>query len=329
MLLPLLALMLGSMQLSAQPVITNQPADQTVVLGGNATFSVMATGLGPLTYQWQLNVTNVFTNGIITTVAGNANTGYYGDGGAATNAFLNGPYAVATDTTGNMLIADTWNNRIRKVDTNGIISTVAGIGTSGSSGDGGAATNASLYWPYAVALDSFGDLFIAEYGNNRVRKVDTNGVITTVAGGGAGGDGGMATNALLKRAVGVAVDTAGNLFIADMGNNRIRKVDTNGIISTVAGSGTGVGGGFSGDGGAATNAKLSEPFGVALDNSGNLFIADYNNFRIREVNTNGIITTVAGNGSAGFAVDGGASYQYPLMESPRNLRGHIWLYLHR
>ncbi len=287
----------------AQPVITSQPINQFAVLGGTATFNVFATGNGPLIYQWQLNGTNVSTNGIISTVVGGS-LGFSGDGGIATNAQVNKPYGVAVDTTGNMFIADTFNHRVRKVDTNGFISTVAGNGTAAFSGDGGAATNASLNQPYAVTSDNFGNLFIAEYGNNRVRKVDTNGVISTLAGGGSSlGDGGKATNAQIQRAVGVAVDLAGNFFIADMVNHRIRKVDTNGIISTVAGTGVS---GYTGDGGAATNAKLNSPFGLTLDNSGNLFIADSSNHRIRVLNTNGIITTVAGNGSGGaFAGDGG------------------------
>jgi sugar lactone lactonase YvrE len=288
----------------AQPVITNQPVNQTMVLGGSATFSVMATGVGPLIYQWQLNGTNVVTNGIITTLAGGT-FGFSGDGVAATNANLESPYAVAADTVGNLFIAEKGSNRIRKIDTNGIMTTAAGNGTSGFSGDGGAATNANLNQPYAVAADSFGNLFIADYGNMRIRKVDTNGFISTVAGGGGGADGVLATNAILKSSTGVAVDTLGNIFIAETSNNRIRKVDTNGIISTMAGSGTAPGGGFSGDGGAATNAKLSLPFGVVVDNSGNLFIADEGNGRVREVNANGIITTVAGKGSGAFAGDGG------------------------
>ena len=147
-----------------------------------------------------------------------------------------------------------------------------------------------------MALDASGNLYIADDDNNRIRKVDTNGIITTVAGNGSAsysGDGGAATNASLYYPCGVAFDASGNLYIADYGNNRIRKVDTNGIITTVAGNGSC---GYSGDGGAATNASLYYPYGVALDAFGNLYIADYDNNRIRKVDTNGIITTVAGNG---------------------------------
>ena len=187
------------------------------------------------------------------------------------------------------------------MDLNGIITTVAGNGSNsryGYSGDGGPAINASLNEPFGVAVDASGNLFIADSGNNVIRKVDPNGIITTVAGNYStgeshGGDGGAATNASLYNPCGVAVDAAGNLFIADTFNGRIRKVDTNGIITTVAGNGTN---GYSGDGGAATNASLYNPDGVAVDATGNLFIADSANGRIRKVDTNGIITTVAGDG---------------------------------
>ncbi|HEY5041321.1 MAG TPA: hypothetical protein VIK53_04905 [Verrucomicrobiae bacterium] len=213
------------------------------------------------------------------------------------------------------------------MDASGIITTVAGTGSANFSGDGAAATNAALNQPYAVALDSFGDLFIADYGNNRIRKVDTNGVITTMAGGGTGGDGILATNSLLKGDKGVAVDPAGDLFIADTFDNCIRKVDTNGIISTVAGI-RGVGGiGFMGDGEPATNARLNLPFGVALDDNGNLFISDSGNSRIREVNTNGIINTVAGSAAQGFSGDGGAATNAGL-SSPQGIFVDAFGYLY-
>jgi hypothetical protein len=260
-------------------------------------------------------IRKVGVNGTITTVAGNGTNGYSGDGGAATNAELNSSLGAAADASGNLFIADYGNNRIRKVGVNGIITTVAGNGTGSYSGDGGVATNAELYNPYGVAVDASRNLFIADTENNVIRKVGTNGIITTVAGNGNGagtggygnyysGDGGAATNAELNLPVDMKVDDSGNVFIADYGNNRIRKVGVNGIITTVAGNGTGS---YSGDGGAATNAELYLPHGVAVDALGNLFIADLENLRIREVGTNGIITTVAGNGTAGYSGDGGAA----------------------
>jgi sugar lactone lactonase YvrE len=290
------------------PAITTQPTSQTNLAGTTATFTVAVSGTGPFTYQWQLNGANL-PNGIITTVAGG---GSNWDGDAALGASLSQPVGVAFDGAGNMFIADTADARIRKVGTNGIINTVAGNGTNGYSGDEGPATNAKLFLPSAVALDTLGNLYIADSTNNRIRKVDTNGVISTVAGKNAvgfSGDGGLATNATLNGPTGVVLDAIGNLYIADHGNNRIRKVGTNGIISTLAGTNAP---GFSGDGSAAINAKLYWPFGVALDGSGNLFIADTQNSRIRVVGTNGIITTVAGTATYGFSGDGGPATQASL-----------------
>ncbi len=240
----------------------------------------------------------------ISTVAGNGTAGFGGDDGAATAAQLDSPQSVAVDSSGNLFIADTDNHRIRKVDAaTGFISTVAGDGTFGFSGDGAAATAAQLNLPLGVAVDASGNLFIADTDNHRIRKVDAaTGVISTVAGGGSG-DGGAATAAQLNLPLGVAVDASGNLFIAEYNNQRIRKIDTDGNISTVAGNGTH---GFSGDGVAAVWAQLDSPSGVAVDSSGNLFIADYNN-RIRKVGTDGNISTVAGTGSSGFSGDGAAA----------------------
>ena len=186
------------------------------------------------------------------------------------------------DSSGNLFIADQFNHRIRKVDTSGIITTVAGTGTDGFSGDGGPATNAQLDGPTGVAVDSSGNLFIADEGNERIRKVNTSGNISTVAGDGTdgfSGDGGPATSAQLDRPKAVAVDSIGNLFIVDQLNNRIRKVDTSGNISTVAGGGSG----GLGDGSAATSAQLGGPQGVAVDSSGNVFIGDTSNDRVRKV----------------------------------------------
>ncbi|MDR2334034.1 MAG: putative Ig domain-containing protein [Burkholderiaceae bacterium] len=252
-------------------------------------------------------VCKIAPNGTITIVAGNGSYGFGGDGAAATAAQLRTPGGVAVDGSGNLFIVDQGNNRIRKVNTSGVISTVAGNGNFAFGGDGAAATAAQLATPSGVAVDSSGNLFIADKGNNRIRKVNPGGVISTVAGTGSysfGGDGAAATAAQLKIPIGVAVDSNGNLFVADLGNNRIRKVNSGGVITTVAGNGNF---GFGGDGAAATAAQLYNPFGVAVDSSGNLFIADYGNHRIRKVDPGGIISTVAGNGSVGFGGDGAAA----------------------
>lgn len=271
--------------------------------GGNAAFSVAVLG-GPFTYQWQFDGAVLPGSGIITTMAGNGTNGYSGNGGAATNASLSGPGRVAIDAQGNLFISDAGNNVIRKMDTNGIITTVAG---GGSGGDGGAATNASLNSPAGVAVDGKGNLFIADKLDERIRKVDANGIITTVAGNGSWNGThqsyvGPATSASLDWPGGVAVDGNGNLFIADDNDSVVRKVDTNGIITTVAGC---FASGYSGDGGPATNARLYTPSSVAVDDKGNLFISDVLDECIRRVDTNGIITTVAGNAAGGFSGDGG------------------------
>ena len=245
--------------------------------------------------------------GIIQTVAGNGTSTFSGDKGAAVAASLSDPFGVAVDAAGNVYIADTSNHRIRKVDTSGIIATVAGNGIEGFSGDGGAATSATLNTPIGVAVDRAGNLYITDAFNNRIRKVNALAVITTVAGNGDArfsGDHAAATSASLSAPFGVAVDKVGNLYIADTSNHRIRKVDTSGMITTIAGNGTE---GFSGDGGPAAKASLNFPTGVTVDSAGNLFITDQSNNRIREVSTAGVITTVAGNGDAGFSGDHGAA----------------------
>jgi hypothetical protein len=203
---------------------------------------------------------------------------------------------------------------LNKNNTN-IITTVAGNGIAGYMGDEGPATEAVLNNPHGVAVDAVGNIFIADWINHRIRKVDTSGIITTVAGNGTGGysgDGGPATEGALNRPACVDVDAAGNLYIGDQNNNRVRKVDTSGIITTVAGNGTG---GYSGDGGPATEAELNLAGGVAVDALGNLYIVEHYGHRIRKVDTFGIITTVAGNGIQGYGGDGGpateAALQYP------------------
>jgi uncharacterized protein (TIGR03437 family) len=269
---------------------------------GTFTLSYVLTGSSMLVRP---GVGPIVPGGTITTVAGNGNQGFLGDGGLATAASLYYPHGVATDASGNLFIADTYSERIRKVLADGIITTVAGNGNQGFSGDGGQATSASLDLPFGVTVDASGNLFIADTFNNRIRRVSTSGIITTIAGNGNqgfSGDGGLATLASLSLPRGISVDASGNLFIGDQLNNRIRKVSTSGIITTVAGNGSQ---GFSGDGGPAISAELSAPWGVTVDASGNLFIADANNERIREVLASGIIKTVAGNGSQGFSGDGG------------------------
>ena len=260
---------------------------------------VAPDGLGNLYIADTSNnrIRKVDAAGVITTVAGDGTFGYGGDGGAATAAQLNFPYGVAPDGLGNLYIADTSNHRIRKVDAAGVITTVAGDGTRGFGGDGGAAVAAQLNRPFGVASDGAGNLYIADTSNNRIRKVDAAGVITT------------AVAALLRQPTGVAPDGAGNLYIADLFNNRIRKVDAAGVISTVAGDGTE---GFGGDGGAATAAQLNRPAGVAPDGAGNLYIADAGNHRIRKVDAAGAITTVAGDGTRGAGGDGGPAVEAQL-----------------
>jgi len=299
---------------NAVPSVTSTPVT-TVDSGGEYKYILGGTDVNGDPLIWNvvnkpdwLSLTN--TPSLIETIAGIiTSSGSNGDGGDATLANLNGPFGIARDSDGNLYIADTYNNAIRKVDTNGIITTVAGtLGSSGSNGDGGDATSAQLDSPSGVAVDNNGNVYIADTSNHAIRKVDTDGIITTVAGilgsSGSNGDGGDATSAQLDSPLDISVDSDGNLYIADTFNNAIRKVDTDGIITTVAG--TLGSSGRNGDGGDATLAQLDSPYGVAVDNNGNVYIADSANHAIRKVDTNGIITTVAGTlGSSGSNGDGG------------------------
>jgi uncharacterized protein (TIGR03437 family) len=257
----------------------------------------------------------------ISTVAGNGTAGFSGDGGPAASAEMNSPYMAAVDPAGNLYIADFNNNRIRKVTPAGVISTFAGTGAAGFGGDGGPATSAKLYMPSSVFFDNAGNLFIADQFNGRVRKVTPAGIISTVAGPGPYqgycGDGGPATSACLNGPIDAVTDASGNLYIAEFDSNAIRKVNTNGIISTVAGGN--VTAGYAGDGGPATAASLSGPTGVAVSTTGDVFIGDGGNDRIRKV-TNGVITTFAGTGKAGFSGDGG-----PAPAAQLNFPGRIRL----
>jgi sugar lactone lactonase YvrE len=247
----------------------------------------------------------------VKTLAGSPIPGYTGDNGYATAAQLDYPWGLTADASGNLFIADHANNVIREIS-KAVITTVAGNGVAFYSGDSGQATNASLSFPSGVAVDASGNLFIADYFNQRIRKV-SKGVITTYAGtgnsSGFSGDGGQAISAQLGGPEGVAVDAAGNLYIADVYNQRIRKVATNGVITTVAGNGTA---GYSGDGGLAVAAQLRSPYGLTLDAAGNLYIADSDNNCIRKVSTNGIIATVAGNATPGYSGDGGPAVSAQL-----------------
>jgi RHS repeat-associated protein len=249
---------------------------------------------------------------IINTIAGAPGAGFSGDGGPATQAQLNYPQGMVFDAAGNLFIADYINNRVRKIDPSGIITTVAGTGAAGFSGDGGAAVQAALSNPIALAVDSFGNLFISDYENFRIRKVDRNGIITTVAGNGAqgySGDNGPATQARIDHANGIEVDASGSLFIADTHSNRVRRVDPSGIITTVAGTGTA---GYSGNGGRATAAAINQPVGVAFDGSANMYIVEFGSHAVRKVSPAGIISAVAGTGSAGYSGDGGPATQAKL-----------------
>jgi len=275
-----------------------------------------------------------FSHGqVITSVAGTGTATFSGDGGLANKAALNSPSGVAVDNAGNVYIADSGNNRIRKISSAGIINTVAGCGNNTTAcvqvglGDGGPATAPLIMNPWDVVADNAGNFYFTDSGNMRVRKVDASGTISTVAGGGTNnpGDGGLGVNAQLVNPVGLAIDSGGNLYFTDVNTNRVRKVSTSGIITTIAGNG---GKGFSGDGLQATNATLNGPRGVGLDNAGNIYIADTMNARVRKVNMAGVITTVAGNGQAGVPQDG-ASATSSSLNSPWSVKadaaGNIYI----
>jgi hypothetical protein len=257
-------------------------------------------------------VRKVNASQVITTVAGSGQQGFSGDNGPATSAKFNTPTSVWVTSSGVLYIADTGNNRIRKV-MNGVVTTVGGNGQSGYSGDGGPATSAKLKSPTSIVVDSTGNLYFSDTGNNVVRKISSTGTITTFAGsmysGGSrdgdrsckfSGNGGSATSAKLCAPTGLGI-SASTIYISDSGNNQVRKV-TGGIITAFAGTGSG---GFSGDNGQATAARLRTPIGVADDPLGNVYIVDSGNKRVRQVTTSGVISTFAGTGQAGYSGDGG------------------------
>ncbi len=250
-------------------------------------------------------IRKVDLDGNITTVAGNGIAGFAGDGGPANVAELNDPRGLAADQAGNVYISDTGNQRVRELRTDGTITTVAGNGSAGFSGDGGAATSARINYARGLAVDGLGSVYIADTANDRVRKFTVGGSMNTFAGNGTAGfsGDGPAAGVRLNLPRGLAFDSAGHLFISDSGNNRVREV-TNGNMATVAGDGVA---GAAGDGGPATSAELNDPFGVGVDAAGNLYIADTLNNRIRLVSGSGHISTIIDicGGMSGFRGDGG------------------------
>ena len=261
-------------------------------------------------------VRKVNRKGIISTVAGNGTAGFSGDGGPATQASLKLPSGVVVDKQGNLYIADRSNNRIRKVNTKGIIQTFAGNGKDGYHGDNMPALKATIDKPFGLALDKHNNLYIADRGNNRIRKVDSSGLISTVAGDGGFyfiGDNGPAYRASIAGPTGVTVDGNGNIYIADRSNNRIRMVDKQGLIRTIMGTGHQE---YNGDSELGRETNLHLPFGVALDKNGDLLVIDRSHYRIRKLIMKGSkVTTLAGNGVKQFGGDGGpaqgANLEFP------------------
>jgi NHL repeat len=284
------------------------------------------------------NVVASVVGSVDTTIAGSYEaTGETGDGGLATAATLSGPGGLAVDAAGDIFIADTEDNAVREIKTNGNIVLIAGNGNEGNTGNGGLATAATLDSPQSVAVDASGDVFIADTYNNEIREVTPGGTISLFAGNGTAGysgDNGPATAAQLTSPSGVAVDSLGNVYIADSGNNVIRRVSTGGTISTVAGNyaaeqANGGAGGFSGNGGPATSAQLNSPQGVALDQAGDLFIADTFNNAIREVTPAGVITslvnTTAAKGNTNASTAAASTLSGPYAVGVDNSTGNVFV----
>jgi hypothetical protein len=246
----------------------------------------------------------------IVTIAGTGTAGFSGDGGPAVSASLNNPHGIDVDSFGNIYIADQLNHRIRKINPEGIITTIAGTGTSANTGDGALAINASLHEPYTVKWHK-GAVYITA--QTKIRKIDANGIITTIAGTGAygySGNNGPATAAMIDNPAGIVFDKNDNLFFCDHFNHRIRRIDAiTGVITTIAGTGMI---GFSGDNGPAANAQLFYPNYLSIDTSGNLYVSDNTNQRVRKIDTAGVITTIAGNGTNGYYGNGSVAAQASL-----------------
>lgn len=259
------------------------------------------------TDQYNNRIRRIDRTGIITTIAGSGPTGFNGDNRSALEARLSQPSGMVLDDSLNIYIADAGNHRIRKISAvTGLISTIAGTGVAGFTGDNGSALLARLNTPSSVAIDGKGNVFFSDALNSRIRKVDANGTITTISGNGTFadiGDGGLAKNATINRTAAIAFDHKGNLYLVEQYSNIIRKIDTAGIITKFAGKLNAAGQG--GDGELAVNAGMTAPAAIAFDPNDNAYIADCNSYKIRKVDTNGIMSTVAGAGSPGHTGDGG------------------------
>jgi trimeric autotransporter adhesin len=278
---------------------------QATAAGLYQTNSVAFDNSGNLYISHTNEIRKVDASGIITRVTGSGVTAAYsGDGGPASAALVNKPIGMTFDPSGNFYFADNSNHCIRKITPGGVITTIAGNGTPGFAGDGFSATLAQLDNPEDVISDAAGNLYITDNHNHRVRKINTSGVISTIAGSGSTayvGDGGPATAAGLYNPGFLAFDASGKLYISDLNHYSIRMINSSGVISTVAGTGTW---GYSGDGGPATAATFYAPLGLAFDASGNLYVSDASSNRIRKIDVSGIITTIAGTGSTGYYGDG-------------------------
>ena len=245
-------------------------------------------------------IRKITITGTVTTLAGSGIAGYAD--GTGTAAQFEGPFGVALDADGNVYVADTFNHRIRKITPAGIVSTVAGSGVYGfADGDGIAA---KFYSPKGVAVDGSGNIYVADDINHRIRKISPTGIVTTLAGSTSSNTDGDVSVAKFNRPMGITVDASGNIYVADTGNHRIRKITSAGEVSTLAGSTGGFGEGVGSD------ARFSEPTGVALDASGNIFVADVKNERIRKVTPSGAVTTFAGGYVPGFTNGSGTDAQF-------------------
>ena len=256
-------------------------------------------------------VRKILTSGTVSTLAGSGAAGFADGAGAA--AQFNCPWGVAVDGEGNVIVTDYHNHRVRKISTSGTVSTLAGSGTSGSVD--GAGTAAQFNYPRGIVVDGEGNIIVADYYTNRVRKISASGTVSTLAGSGtAGFADGAGAAAQFNHPWGVAVDGEGNVIVADCYNHRVRKISTSGTVSTLAGYGTA---GFADGAGAAVH--FNSPCKVAVDGEGNVFIAEYSNHCVRKISTSGTFNTLAGSRTAGFAAGAGAAAQF---DSPLRL---LWM----